>query len=372
MAEPADRDWAASFSEVFAEPESAVEARAWAAVLGDEYPAELAPYSYTTRSELARIAREAAVGPDQLLVDVGAGRGGPGLWVAVATGASYLAVDIAAAGLAQVRDRAGRVDLANRVRTAEGSLENLPLPNAEAAAMMSIDALLFTPDKQAAIGELARVLRPGGRLVLTTWDYHRQSTGRPPQVPDHRPLLKAVGFQVLAYEETPDWERRQREIDRLLMGVGHRTSRRARPAGGERPPEPRRNGRHRRHHDSRVLIVAERRRRALAQLLIRHCTQGAEVSEGGIFAPSRRRPPPRGNWRWRSRCSPRRCGRPALGPGRPSRPGRDWCSARGAGFRCRFPPFARPGCCRSGRTADECPSRYRHTDAPVRCLPGPQ
>jgi ubiquinone/menaquinone biosynthesis C-methylase UbiE len=156
-------------------------------------------------------------GPGELLADVGSGRGGPGLWVAATTGADYLAVDIAAAGLVQVRDQAARLGLAGRVRTAEGSFENLPLPDAGAAAVMSIDALLFTPDKRAATQELARVLRPGGRLALTTWDYHHQPEGRPPQVPDHHPVLKAAGFDVLAYEDTPDWEHRQREIDRLLM-----------------------------------------------------------------------------------------------------------------------------------------------------------
>jgi SAM-dependent methyltransferase len=198
-------------------PESAVQARVWAAVFADEYPAEVAPYSFTSRTELARIAREVTVGPGDLLVDVGSGRGGPGLWVAAATGASYLAVDIAAAGLAEVQARAASLGLADRVRVAEGSFEVLPLSGEEAAAVMSIDALLFTPDKPAAIGELARVLRPGGRLVLTTWDYHSQPQGRPPQVADHRPLLEAAGFHVLAYEETPDWERRQRETGRLLM-----------------------------------------------------------------------------------------------------------------------------------------------------------
>jgi SAM-dependent methyltransferase len=210
-------DWSATFDAVFGEPESAVAARVWAQVLGDEYPAELAPYSYTTRSELAVLADEVQVGPGDLLVDVGSGRGGPGLWVAARTGADYLAVDIADAGLAEVRRRADRLGIGGRVRTAHGAFESLPLSDGEAAAVMSIDALLFTPDKAAAARELARVLRPGGSLVLTTWDYHSRPAGRPPQVPDHRPVLTAAGFDVSRYDETPDWRSRQREINRLLL-----------------------------------------------------------------------------------------------------------------------------------------------------------
>jgi ubiquinone/menaquinone biosynthesis C-methylase UbiE len=217
MANEADRDWAAEFSSTFAAPESAVAARIWSTVFGDEYPAELAPFSFTTRSELARIARSLEVGADGLLVDIGSGRGGPGLWVAATTGASYLAVDIAADGLAAVTRRAAALGLADRVRTALGSFDSLPLADGEADAVMSIDALLFAPDKAAAAVELARVLRPGGRLVVTTWDYHSQPAGRPAQVADHRPLLVDAGFDVLAYDDTPDWEQRQRAIDRLLV-----------------------------------------------------------------------------------------------------------------------------------------------------------
>jgi len=47
--------------------------------------------------------------------------------------------------------------------------------------------------------------------VFTSWDYHRQPPARPPQVDDHRPVLQAAGFDVLAYEETA--ERRRRIIE---------------------------------------------------------------------------------------------------------------------------------------------------------------
>jgi SAM-dependent methyltransferase len=218
LSEP-EHDWVADFTATFAEPESPVQARIWAEVLGDEYPAEVAPHSYTTRSELRRIAADVRVGPGQLLVDIGSGRGGPGLWVAATTGADYLAVDISPTGLAEVERRAAALALDSRTSTRDGSFEALPLADSEADAVMSIDALLFTQDKAAATVELSRVLRPGGRLVLTTWDYHSQPVGRPPQVDDHRPLLEAAGFEVLAYEETADWEPRQRDIGERLLSA---------------------------------------------------------------------------------------------------------------------------------------------------------
>jgi predicted RNA methylase len=106
-----DRDWAEVFTREFEQPESAVQARVWAEVLGDEYPVELAPYSYTTRSELDLIADAVAVSGEDVLVDIGCGRGGPGLWVTARTGARYIGVDIAESALEAVRQRAGRLGL---------------------------------------------------------------------------------------------------------------------------------------------------------------------------------------------------------------------------------------------------------------------
>jgi SAM-dependent methyltransferase len=215
-----DRDWAALFDQTFTLPVSGIEERIWREVYGDEYPEGLGTHSYLSRTELARFVMEVRVSQDELLADVGCGRGGPGLWLAAQTGARLAGVDISMAALDTARARAGSLGLADRCTWQRGSFEATGLEEGSLDAVMSVDALLFTPDKAAATRELARVLRPGGRLVLTTWDFHSQPRGRPPQVADHRPLLRAAGFDVLAYEETADWRQRQlRTVDGMLAAV---------------------------------------------------------------------------------------------------------------------------------------------------------
>jgi ubiquinone/menaquinone biosynthesis C-methylase UbiE len=209
------RDWQAIFQRTYAGPPSRVSARIWREVLGDEYPAAIDPHSFTTVSELRRFADELRLAPGQVLADVGCGRGGPGLWVAAATGARLVGLDIAENALEAARARAAEMAADAEFRL--GSFEATGLPDESVHAVMSIDALLFAPSKAAALVELHRILRPGGRLVLTSIDYDRQPVGRPPQVGDHRPLLRAAGFDVRSYDETVDWRRLSRRIYRALL-----------------------------------------------------------------------------------------------------------------------------------------------------------
>ncbi len=200
-------DWRAVFETTYASPASPVQERVWREAFGDEYPEGVDPYSYVTASELRRFAADLAVGSGDTLVDLGCGRGGAGLWVALSTGARLTGIDIAEAALVAARERATRLGV--EARFVRGEFETTGLPDGEADAVMSVDALLFTPDKAAALRELRRILRPGARLCLTSWDYHRQPEGRPPQVPDHRPLAADAGFSVLAYDDTERWHELQ-------------------------------------------------------------------------------------------------------------------------------------------------------------------
>jgi ubiquinone/menaquinone biosynthesis C-methylase UbiE len=205
-------DWASIFDEVFSTPASTIEGEVWAEVFGHEYPADLEIYSFTSRSELRLITEWLRVSRHRRLVDVGCGRGGPGLWVAGASGADLTGIDIAASALAAARSQAVRLGLDDRAEFRLGSFEATNLPDGFADAIMSIDAVLFTPHKDAAFRELARIARPGARLVLTTWDFDGQPPNRPPQVSDHREIARDAGFDVIAYDDTPHWLEYQRAI----------------------------------------------------------------------------------------------------------------------------------------------------------------
>jgi SAM-dependent methyltransferase len=214
-----NRDWPAAFDNAFRNAADNAHRRIWRAVFGDEYPEGIDPYSFVSRTELDLMARELRVGPGDLLGDLGCGRGGPGLWLAAKTGVDLIGVDISAVALQAAAARAEALGLKGRARYQQGSFADTGLSAGALDAIVSIDALIFAPDKRAAVSEFARVLRPGARLVVTTWDYHRQPVGRPPQVDDHRPLLEAAGFTVRSYTDTTDWRRRMTAVSAGLVAA---------------------------------------------------------------------------------------------------------------------------------------------------------
>ena len=103
MTQTGDRDWQVLFEQTYSRSPSSVMERVWRAALGDEYPAGITLHSYVTNTELRWFADELNVAPGATLADIGCGRGGAGLWVASATGASLIGIDIAEAPLVDAR-----------------------------------------------------------------------------------------------------------------------------------------------------------------------------------------------------------------------------------------------------------------------------
>lgn len=79
----------------------------------------------------------------------------------------YLAADISPAMLQRTRAEAVRLGLGG-VETVEMDVTDLPLVDGTVDLVLAFTSLHCFPDPRAAIGEIARVLAPGGRLALST------------------------------------------------------------------------------------------------------------------------------------------------------------------------------------------------------------
>jgi len=99
------------------------------------------------------------------VVDCGSGAGADALIAARLTGPSgfVIGVDMTAEMLARARANAEAVGFTN-VEFREGLLEALPVEAGWADVVISNGVLNLVPDKVAALAEMYRVLRPGGRL----------------------------------------------------------------------------------------------------------------------------------------------------------------------------------------------------------------
>ena len=177
---------------------------------GPDFPEEFGHISFTTLPELRRVAAELHLSPGETLVDLGCGMAGPALWVARQTEARLIGVDLSAVAVEQATARALQLGLGGQARFVVGSFAETGLGADSAAGAMSEDALQYAPDKWAAMAEAARILRPGGRLVFTTYELDPDRAANLPvlgadPVDDYRPLLTRAGFAVEVYEEVPGW-----------------------------------------------------------------------------------------------------------------------------------------------------------------------
>lgn len=187
-----------------------------------ELPAQVEPFSFVSPDLLRYVARALDLSPGQALVDLGCGRGGPGLWLARETAASLVGVDLSPIGVRQASDRADLFGLAGRARFVVGDLAGTGLPRASADAVVSIDAFHFAADPAAAAREARRILRPGRRLVLTNWQPVIPGDVRFPAKLriDWSRRLSQADFSGIEIVARPEWHDLWTRVYRVALDLG--------------------------------------------------------------------------------------------------------------------------------------------------------
>lgn len=145
--------------------------------------------------------------PGQVLLDLACGRGGYGLEIVRRTGCRLVGVDFSAVAIEQARQRAAELAIPAEFRV--GSMTDIGLGPASVDAVLVVDAFQFAEPKPDALRECLRVLRPGGRLVITTWEALDPADERLParmRQTDLAEQLPEAGFAEVEVTEKPAWQ----------------------------------------------------------------------------------------------------------------------------------------------------------------------
>jgi SAM-dependent methyltransferase len=114
--------------------------------------------------------------PGMTVLDLGCGEGRHA-FEAYRRGASVVAVDWGEHEVATTREwlaaiaAAGEAPPGARAGVVRGDLTALPVPDASVDRVIASEVLEHIPDDDAAIAEIARVLKPGGRVAVTVPRY---------------------------------------------------------------------------------------------------------------------------------------------------------------------------------------------------------
>jgi len=111
--------------------------------------------------EVRTLAHRARVGPGVSVLDLCCGVAGPGRMITAESGCHYLGVDCSASALATAQELAGNLPC----RFEQAHLP--PLPDGRFEVVLLLETMLAFPDKDALVGEVERVLEPGGRFAFT-------------------------------------------------------------------------------------------------------------------------------------------------------------------------------------------------------------
>src|SRR5262245_58760315 len=128
--------------------------------------ASFIPMEANTIMPAVRLAKHARLEKAQRVLDVACGTGVVAV-TAARLGCQVTGLDLTSELLARARENAQVADVS--VEWREGDVEELPFPDVAFDAVVSQFGHMFGPRPDVTLGEMLRVLKPGGTIAFSTW-----------------------------------------------------------------------------------------------------------------------------------------------------------------------------------------------------------
>ena len=128
--------------------------------------AHFAPLEAMTTPAAAKLVNHARIRSGARVLDVACGTGVVAI-TAAQRGATVTALDLTPALLDHARENAALAGV--RIDFHEGDVEQLPFADASFDVVVSQYGHIFAPRPDVALGEMLRVLKPGGTIAFSTW-----------------------------------------------------------------------------------------------------------------------------------------------------------------------------------------------------------
>lgn len=139
----------------------------WDGPDGDDWARDWDRFDRSMALQHACLMSAAAVQPNERVLDIGCGNGQVAR-AAAAQGGSVLGVDLSSSMLDKARALAGTEGLTN-IEFLQADAQVHPFAEGSFDLAVSRFGVMFFADRAAAFANIARALRPGGRLVMLAW-----------------------------------------------------------------------------------------------------------------------------------------------------------------------------------------------------------
>ena len=175
--------------------------------------------SWTTREEADDIGNILGLGPATRYLEIGAGSGWPGLYLAKRTGCEAALIDLPLEGLQAARERATKDGLTDRCRIVQADGAALPFAGGGPGGSGSFDAIYHSDvlcclmDKPGVLESCRRVINDSGRMVfsviliapgLSDADYAVAADGGPTFIETETPypeMLQRAGWTITGHSD---------------------------------------------------------------------------------------------------------------------------------------------------------------------------